>query len=321
MHDHDHDHDDHDHDHGHSHGHAPPQKDHDAGPVGAYEVLEEAVRSLLIEKGVFTPQEIAAQVDLMDSRSPALGAKVVAKAWVDPAYKRRLLKDTRAALAELGIDIGTLAEFRTVENTAKVHNVIVCTLCSCYPKMLLGIPPAWYKSLAYRSRTVVDPRGVLAEFGVELPAATEVRVHDSTADLRYIVLPMRLKGTRGWSEAELAAIVTRDSMIGTAIPIVPPKPTVSGTKPKSAKRPSSYWGDGPLSRSSGGFLERLRPRPDFPGLACAAGSLSLARSKLHSSSISRISFTSRALISAGPQTVRPRRSSLISGIGTPGVLK
>jgi nitrile hydratase subunit alpha len=235
MHDHDHDHDDHDHDHGHSHGHAPPQKDHDAGPVGAYEVLEEAVRSLLIEKGVFTPQEIAAQVDLMDSRSPALGAKVVAKAWVDPAYKRRLLKDTRAALAELGIDIGTLAEFRTVENTAKVHNVIVCTLCSCYPKMLLGIPPAWYKSLAYRSRTVVDPRGVLAEFGLELPAATEVRVHDSTADLRYIVLPMRPKGTRGWSEAELAAIVTRDSMIGTAIPVVPSKPTVSGTKPRKRK--------------------------------------------------------------------------------------
>ncbi len=235
MHDHDdHDHDD-DHGHAHGHGHAPPQKDHDAGPVGAYEVLEEAVRSLLIEKGVFTPQEIAAQVDLMDSRSPALGAKVVARAWVDPAYKRRLLKDTRAALAEFGIDIGTLAEFCTVENTPKVHNVIVCTLCSCYPKLLLGIPPAWYKSLAYRSRTVVDPRGVLAEFGVELPPSTEVRVHDSTADLRYIVLPMRPKGTRGWSEADLAALVTRDSMIGTAVPIVPRKPTKAGSKPARRK--------------------------------------------------------------------------------------
>ena len=226
MHDHDHDdHDDDDHGHGHAHPHAPPQKDHDAGPAGAYEVLEEAIRSLLIEKGVLTGQEIAAQVDLMDSRSPALGAKVVARAWADPAFKRRLLEDARAALAELGIDIGTLAEFRTVENTAKVHNVIVCTLCSCYPKMLLGVPPAWYKSLAYRSRTVADPRGVLAEFGVELPKGVEVRVHDSTADLRYIVLPMRPKGTRDWSEEQLAGIVTRDSMVGTAVPAIPAKPS------------------------------------------------------------------------------------------------
>jgi len=231
MHDHDHDdHDNDDHGHGHAHPHAPPQKDHDAGPAGAYEVLEEAIRSLLIEKGVLTGQEIAAQVDLMDSRSPALGAKVVARAWADPAFKRRLLEDARAALAELGIDIGTLAEFRTVENTAKVHNVIVCTLCSCYPKMLLGVPPAWYKSLAYRSRTVADPRGVLAEFGVELPKGVEVRVHDSTADLRYIVLPMRPKGTRDWSEEQLAALVTRDSMIGTALPAAPGKRTPSRKK-------------------------------------------------------------------------------------------
>jgi nitrile hydratase subunit alpha len=207
-------HDDHDH----HHDHAPPQKDHDAGPMGVYEVLEEAVRSLLIEKGVLTAEEIAAQVDVMDSRSPALGAKVVARAWTDRAFKKRLIADTRAALAELGIDIGTLAEFRVVENTPEVHNVIVCTLCSCYPKMLLGIPPAWYKSLAYRSRTVVDPRGVLAEFGVAIPDDVTVRVHDSTADLRYIVLPMRPKGTKGWSEEKLAAIVTRDCMIGTALP-------------------------------------------------------------------------------------------------------
>jgi nitrile hydratase len=218
-----HEHDDHNHDddHDHGHAHAPPQKDHDTGPMGAYEVLEEAVRSLLIEKGVLTAHEIAAQVDVMDSRSPAVGAKVVARAWTDAAFKKRLLSDTRAALAEIGIDIGTLAEFRVVENTAKVHNVIVCTLCSCYPKMLLGIPPAWYKSLAYRSRTVVDPRGVLAEFGVQVPADVEVRVHDSTADLRYIVLPMRPKATKGWSEQQLAAIVTRDCMIGTAQPQVP----------------------------------------------------------------------------------------------------
>jgi nitrile hydratase len=229
-----HEHDDHDHDddHDHGHAHAPPQKDHDTGPMSAYEVLEEAVRSLLIEKGVITAQEITAAIDLMDSRSPALGAELVARAWVDPAFKKRLLEDTRGALAELGIDIGTLADFRTVENTPKVHNVIVCTLCSCYPKMLLGIPPAWYKALAYRSRTVVDPRGVLAEFGVELPKGVEVRVHDSTADLRYIVLPMRPKGTKDWSEKELAKLVTRDSMIGTAIPAAPAKPT--GAKKKKA---------------------------------------------------------------------------------------
>jgi len=228
MHDPEHHHDEHEHsdeeNHGHHHDHGPFQKDHDTGPASAYEVLEEAIRSLLIEKGVVTAQEIAAQVDLMDSRTPALGAKVVARAWVDPVFKRRLLKDTRAALSELGIDIGTLAEFCTVENTPKVHNVIVCTLCSCYPKMLLGIPPAWYKSLAYRSRTVVDPRGVLADFGVELQKDVEVRVHDSTADLRYIVLPMRPKGTRGWTEAELARLVTRDSMIGTAIVVAPSGP-------------------------------------------------------------------------------------------------
>jgi len=221
-----HDDDDHQHHHhaGHDHAHLPAQKDHDAAPMGAYEVLEEAVRSLLIEKGILTSGEIAAAVDLMDSRSPALGAKVVARAWVDAAFKKRLIKDTRAALLELGIDIGTIAEFSTVENTPQVHNVIVCTLCSCYPKMLLGIPPAWYKSLAYRSRTVVDPRGVLTEFGVELGREVAVRVHDSTADLRYIVLPMRPKATRGWSEDQLAAIVTRDCMIGTALPTVPSRP-------------------------------------------------------------------------------------------------
>jgi nitrile hydratase len=220
MHDHDHDDDhDHDHHHGHDHGHThPTRKDHDAGPATPYEVLERAVRELLVEKGVLMEKEISAQIDLMDSRSPTLGAKVVARAWTDAAYKQRLLADTRAALAELGIDIGTLAEFCTVENTPQVHNVIVCTLCSCYPKLLLGIPPAWYKSLAYRSRTVVDPRGVLKEFGVTIPDTIEVRVHDSTADLRYIVLPMRPAGTDGMGEDELAGLVTRDCMIGTALP-------------------------------------------------------------------------------------------------------
>lgn len=219
-HEHGHDHDHHGHDHADAHA---PRKDHDAGEMSPYEVLEEAMRLLLIEKDVLTEKEIAAQIDVIESRSPALGAKVVAKAWTDAAFKSKLLADTRGALADLGVDIGSLAEFRVVENTPKTHNVIVCTLCSCYPKMLLGIPPAWYKSLAYRSRTVIDPRGVLKEFGVTFPDSVEVRVHDSTADLRYIVLPMRPKGTEGWSEAKLAAIVSRDCMIGTAVPQVPAK--------------------------------------------------------------------------------------------------
>jgi nitrile hydratase subunit alpha len=224
---HDHDHsDDHDHSHGHDHGHDhghthPPQRDHDAGPMGPYEVMEEALRLLLIEKGVLTDAEIAAQIDLIDSRSPALGARVVARAWSDAGFKARLLADCRKALLELDIDIGQIAEFKVVENTPATHNVIVCTLCSCYPKLLLGIPPAWYKNLAYRSRTVVDPRGVLAEFGVEIAASREVRVHDSTADLRYIVLPMRPGGTEGMSEPDLAAMVSRDCMIGTAVPAKP----------------------------------------------------------------------------------------------------
>ena len=189
--------------------------------MGAYEVLEGALRLLLIEKGMLTEAEIAAQIDLMDSRSPALGATVVARAWTDAAFKVRLLADCRKALAEMDIDIGQIAEFKVVENTPATHNVIVCTLCSCYPKLLLGIPPAWYKSLAYRSRTVIDPRGVLAEFGVKVPKGQEVRVHDSTADLRYIVLPMRPKGTERLSEAQLAALVSRDCMIGMAVPAAP----------------------------------------------------------------------------------------------------
>jgi nitrile hydratase len=226
--DHDHEHGDHDHSHDHSHGNGgdhvhPPQTDHDAGPMSVYEVLEEAVRTLLDEKGVVTSDDIAAQIDLMDSRTPALGATVIAKAWVDPAFKARLIDDTRSALLEIGIDIGTLADYRTIENTDDVHNVVVCTLCSCYPKLLLGVPPAWYKSLAYRSRVVMEPRGVLAEFGVNVPAGVEVRVHDSTADLRYIVLPRRPAGTEGWSEQQLESLVTRDAMIGTAIPDIEAK--------------------------------------------------------------------------------------------------
>ncbi|MFV0295976.1 MAG: nitrile hydratase subunit alpha [Hyphomicrobiaceae bacterium] len=222
-------HQDHDHGEGHDHEHQhdgkphvhPPQKDHDASPMTPYEVLEEAVRTLLVEKGVLTNEEIAQQIDLTDSRTPSLGAKVVARAWTDPAFKQRLLDDTGKALLEMDIDIGTLAEFRTIENTDTVHNVVVCTLCSCYPKMLLGIPPAWYKSLAYRSRVVVDPRGVLQDFGVTLPKTMEVRVHDSTAEIRYLILPRRPEGTEGWTPDQLAELITRDAMIGTALPKAP----------------------------------------------------------------------------------------------------
>jgi len=202
---------------GHDHSH-PFQPDHDRGPATPYEVLEQAIRTLLVEKGVLTEEEISQQIDMTDSRSPALGAKVIAKAWTDPAFKQRLLQDCRATLSDIGIDIGEMAEFRAVPNTPKVHNVIVCTLCSCYPKLLLGIPPAWYKSLAYRSRTVREPRAVLKEFGTEIADAIEVRVHDSTADLRYFVIPERPAGTEGWSEEQLAEIVTRDCMIGTSVP-------------------------------------------------------------------------------------------------------
>ena len=202
---------------GHDHSH-PFQPDHDRGPATAYEVLEQAVRELLVEKGVLSNEELARQIDMTDSRSPALGAQVVARAWTDAAFKQRLLDDCRAALMEMDIDIGEVAEFRAVENTDDVHNVIVCTLCSCYPKLLLGIPPAWYKSLAYRSRTVREPRVVLAEFGTPIPDETEVRVHDSTADLRYFVLPVRPDGTEDWTPDQLAAIVTRDCLIGTGLP-------------------------------------------------------------------------------------------------------
>ncbi len=196
----------------------PFQPDHDAGPATAYEVLEHAIRGLLIDKGVLTSAEIADHIDMMASRTPALGARVVAKAWLDDAFKQRLLEDTRAALLEFDVDIGSLADFRTVENTPEVHNVIVCTLCSCYPKALLGYPPAWYKSVTYRSRVVREPRAVLEEFGVGVGEDVEVRVHDSTAELRYIVLPMRPAGTDGWSEEALADTISRDCMIGTSLP-------------------------------------------------------------------------------------------------------
>lgn len=190
--------------------HAP---DH---PMTEFEWRVEAVQTLLIEKGILTADEVRRQVEEMDSRSPTLGANVIARAWVDPAFKSRLLANAKSAILELGIDFEQEATLVAVENTDTVHHAVVCTLCSCYPRGLLGYPPDWYKSLNYRSRVVVDPRGVLREFGLELPPDVEVRVLDSTADMRYLVIPVRPAGTEGMSEQELASLVTRDSMIGVA---------------------------------------------------------------------------------------------------------
>ena len=213
---HDHEHS-HDHgDHGHPHRH-PFQPDHD-DTLTYYRKLEIAVRELLIEKNVITADEVRQVVEDIESRSPEGGARVVARAWTDPDFKRALLEDATAACTSMGFEMALYeVKLTVVENTPDVHNMVVCTLCSCYPRMLLGLPPAWYKSRAYRSRAVREPRAVLREFGLELPADVTVRVHDSTADLRYLVIPMRPAGTEHMSEAELVQIVNRDSMIGTAI--------------------------------------------------------------------------------------------------------
>jgi len=200
--------------------HAHPARADDDRPPTDYELLETAVRELLIEKGIVTADEIRAAIEAMDARSPAEGARVVARAWLDADYRRRLLADGRAAVGELGIDIGP-TRLVVVENTARVHNVIVCTLCSCYPRMLLGLPPDWYKSRAYRARVVAEPRAVLAEFGTVIADDVTVRVHDSTADMRYLVLPRRPEGSEGMREAALAALVTRDAMIGVSVPKAP----------------------------------------------------------------------------------------------------
>jgi nitrile hydratase len=195
-------------------GHAPhPHRPDQDGPLTEAQITEIALRELLIEKDIFTPAQITAEVAAMDARSPAQGARVVARAWTDPAYKARLLENGTAACEELGIEMGTL-KLVALENTDTTHNVVVCTLCSCYPRNLLGLPPDWYKSRAYRSRTVKEPRAVLREFGTHLPEQTHLRVHDSTADMRYLVIPRRPEGTQGLDEGDLAALVTRDGMIG-----------------------------------------------------------------------------------------------------------
>ena len=186
-------------------------------PLSYFQLMEISLRELLVEKGIVTEEQVDATVEDMRNRTPERGAKVVARAWVDAGFKQRLLENGTKACEELGLDVPAL-KLLAVENTPQVHNAIVCTLCSCYPRMLLGIPPEWYKSRNYRSRMVREPRAVLAEFGLQIPEATQIRVHDSTADMRYIVLPMRPAGTEGWNEERLATLVNRDSMIGVAVP-------------------------------------------------------------------------------------------------------
>jgi nitrile hydratase len=185
-------------------------------PLTYFQTMEVSLRELLVEKGVLSEAEIALAMAEIRARGPERGAKMVARAWVDAAYKQRLLADGSKAAEELGFEVAGL-KLIVVENTPAVHNVIVCTLCSCYPRMLLGLPPDWYKSHAYRRRVVREPRAVLAEFGTPIPENVAIRVHDSTADMRYMVLPLRPPGTAGWSEARLAGLVTRDSLIGVKI--------------------------------------------------------------------------------------------------------
>ena len=196
------------HDHDHDHG----------GDLSPVEARVRALESILVQKGYVEPAALDALVEMYETKvGPHDGARVVARAWVDPAYRERLLADATPAIAELGIGGRGGEHMIVVENTPEDHNLVVCTLCSCYPWPVLGLPPVWYKAPAYRARAVIDPRGVLAEFGVTLPESTRVTVWDSTAELRYMVLPMRPPGTEGLDEAALAGLVTRDAMIGTGL--------------------------------------------------------------------------------------------------------
>lgn len=208
-------HDHHDDDHEHDHDHGPFQPD-DPLPSADALAQEAALRELLIEKGIFTREDLHAAIEAMEARGEMQGARIIARAWTDPDYRDLLLTRPARALRAFGLDMG-VNELMVVENTPEVHNVIVCTLCSCYPRLILGIPPAWYKSREYRSRLVREPRAVLAEFGLDLAPEVAVRVHDSTADLRYLVVPRRPDGTGDWDEDRLARLCSRDSMIGVAM--------------------------------------------------------------------------------------------------------
>jgi len=196
----------------HSHDHTPITVPD--GAPGYYEVMETSIRELLMEKGLIRPGEIRRQIEVLDSRNPQLGAKVVARAWVDPGFRARLLDNGRTACEEFGISFYDDTQLIVLENTDQVHNLIVCTLCSCYPRPVLGLPPDWYKQKPYRARAVREPRAVLAEFGTLIPEDVEIRVSDSTSAVRFLVLPKRPEGTQDWSEEDLAALVTRDAMIG-----------------------------------------------------------------------------------------------------------
>src|SRR5918911_1601016 len=198
--------------------HHPHQEAGTGRALSPYAHRVRAIETLLVEKGILTEPEIQDRISYMESRSPENGARLVARAWVDPNFKAHLLSDTKAAAQELGIDASGPVEFVVIENTPRVHNLIVCTLCSCYPRAILGRPPDWYKSFNYRSRAVKEPRAIMREFGFEPPDEVEVVVHDSTADARYMVLPMRPPGTEDMDERELAALVTRDSLIGVSVP-------------------------------------------------------------------------------------------------------
>jgi len=189
-------------------------------PYSYFQLMEVSLRELLVEKGIVTEDAIAGAMAAMRERGPERGAAMVARAWTDPAYKARVLENGSRAAEALGFEVPGL-KLIVVENTPQTHNVIVCTLCSCYPRMLLGLPPEWYKSRPYRSRVVREPRKVLAEFGTQIPTKVRIRVHDSNADMRYMVLPMRPAGTEGWDEARLAGLVTRDCLIGVAVPKIP----------------------------------------------------------------------------------------------------
>ena len=204
----------------HEHDQSEFQKDTEGPDITETQVLEIAIRELLIEKGILTADQIRKQVEDWEQKTPALGSKIIARAWCDNVFKKLLLEDGTKAVAQYDIGMGDL-ELKVIENTPEVHNVVVCTLCSCYPRPVLGLPPAWYKSSNYRRRVIREPRAVLKEFGTDIPEEIELRVHDSTADLRYLVLPMRPNQTKNMTETELSSIVTRDSMIGVTTVRVP----------------------------------------------------------------------------------------------------
>jgi Nitrile hydratase, alpha chain len=212
-HDHEHGHDDHD------HLHEPLVVEDDAGNIEG-QILADALQNLLVRQNLLAPGEVHREIEKIESPGEHLGAKMVARAWTDEDYKKRLLTDGKSAAAELGITVGE-AQLIVVENTFEVHNLVCCTLCSCYPRSILGQPPAWYISKAYRARAVREPRAVLDEFGLQIPQSMKLQVHDSNADMRYLVLPVRPAGSEGMSEQELAVLVSRNCMIGTAEATLP----------------------------------------------------------------------------------------------------